>query len=88
MTEAIILHPQVCSWLGQSVLAPFVSSYINYLRSQRYTERTQRGYTYGVAHFAHRLSAQRIGLSGLDEEAVRAVWRQVFFPVNDNLNYR
>ena len=72
MTEAIVLHPQVRSWLGQSVLTPFVSSYINYLRSQRYTERTQRGYAYGVAHFAHWLSFQRIGLSDLDEETVRA----------------
>jgi hypothetical protein len=72
MTEAIVLHPQVRVWLGQSALAPFVSSYINYLRSQRYAERTHRGYTYGVAHFAHRLSAQPIGLSGVDEEAARA----------------
>ncbi len=71
MTEAIVLHSQVRSWLVQSVLTPFVSSYISYLRSQRYTERTQRGYVYGVAHFAHWLSAQRVGLSGLDEEAVR-----------------
>ncbi len=72
MTEAIVLHSQVRSWLGQSVLTSFVSSYISYLRSQCYTERTQRGYVYGVAHFAHWLSAQRVGLSGLDEEAVRA----------------
>lgn len=61
MTEAIFLHSQVRSWLGQSVLTPFVSSYISYLRSQRHTERTQRGYVYGVAHFAHWLSAQWIG---------------------------
>lgn len=72
MIQAIVMHSQVRFWLRSSVLAPHVSSYITYLRRQRYTERTQRGYTYGVAHFAHWLSAQRVSLSNLDEEAVRA----------------
>jgi site-specific recombinase XerD len=72
MIQAIVMHSQVRSWLHRSVLAPHVSSYITYLRRQRYTERTQHGYTYGVAHFAHWLSARQISLSSLDEEAVRA----------------
>ncbi len=72
MIEKIVVHSQVRSWLRCSVLEPHVSGYITYLRAQRYTERTQRGYVYGIAHFAHWLSAQRVSLSSLDEEAIRA----------------
>ena len=72
MIQAIVMHSQVHFWLHSSVVAPRISSYITYLRRQRYTERTQRGYTYCVAHFAHWLSARRISLSSLDEEAVRS----------------
>ena len=72
MDEEIVVHSQVRSWLRCSILDPYVSKYITYLRAQRYTERTERGYAYSVAHFAHWLSTQRISLSSLDEEAIRA----------------
>lgn len=42
MNEKYVVHPQVRSWLQQSIADPHVSKYIAYLRDRRDSTNTER----------------------------------------------
>lgn len=66
------------SWLSRSardlpsdsVLTPTIAAYIRYLIDQGYASSTIGGYVRSIAHFAHWLKCQRIGIDGLNEAVV------------------
>ena len=65
------------NWLIDSPLESVVSSYIQELRSQRYTERTIRIYLGCLAHFGFWLKAGELELAHVDVSLVKVVSRQV-----------
>jgi integrase len=71
MDEVNIVPLQTRSWLMDSVLGPYVPEYRSYLLGRRYAVNTTRIYVYCVAHFAHWVTAERLGLDRIDEEAAQ-----------------
>lgn len=61
-----IVSATPAAWLRDSVLAPFVPAYVEYLTARQYTQSTTRNYLSCVAHFAHWCHARRIDLGALD----------------------
>ena len=72
MDEVNIVPRQTRSWLMDSVSDPHVPEYCSYLSARRYAVHTTHIYVYCVAHFAHWLTAERLGLDHIDEEAAGA----------------
>jgi integrase len=59
-------HDAFDARLAGSVLQPFISDYCAYLRRGRYATSTTRVYLRCVAHFAHWLTAEIVGLSAVN----------------------
>jgi integrase/recombinase XerD len=70
MSKEIVVQPQPCAWLEDSVLQPYVSRYEAHLCRGRYAPSTQRIYLCCVAHFAHWLTGERYGLSTIGKALV------------------
>ena len=69
MVDDSDLKPWTRAMLGGSVLEPYISDYRSRLIKRRYAATTQRGYLYCVGHFARWLTAEKIGLDGINEVA-------------------
>jgi hypothetical protein len=65
------LTPQIAATLVGSVLEPYVAEYRSKLESSRYAANTRYVYAGCIGHFARWLTAERIGLEGVNEEAGR-----------------
>jgi integrase/recombinase XerD len=65
------LTPQIAATLVGSVLEPYVAEYRSKLESIRYAANTRYVYAGCIGHFARWLTAERIGLEGVNEEAGR-----------------
>lgn len=65
--KPIILQPEPQAWLSSSILSPYQDRYVARLRGDRYSYNVIRVYLASVAHFAHWLSEQHIGLSSLSK---------------------
>jgi hypothetical protein len=70
MEVGLRLQPHTRAWLKQSALDAHVSEYWAYLEVHGYAASTQRVYLGCVAHFAHWMRLERLGLKRLDEDAV------------------
>jgi site-specific recombinase XerD len=70
MEVGLRLQPHTRAWLKQSALDAYVSEYCAYLEVHGYAASTQRVYLCCVAHFAHWMGRERLGLKRLDEDAV------------------
>jgi hypothetical protein len=70
MADEISIQPQPRVWLASSVLEPYVSAYDEHLQRGRYAPNTRRVYLCCVAHFACWLTAERYGLSAINEIAI------------------
>jgi integrase/recombinase XerD len=70
MEVGLRLQPHTRAWLKQSALDAHVSEYCAYLEVHGYAASTQRVYLCCVAHFAHWMRRERLGLKRLDEDAV------------------
>jgi site-specific recombinase XerD len=70
MEVGLRLQPHTRAWLKQSALDAHVSEYCAYLEVHGYAASTQRVYLCCVAHFAHWMREERLGLKRLDEDAV------------------
>jgi integrase len=64
-------HDAFDARLTGSVLQPFISDYCTHLRRGRYAASTARVYLRCVAHFAHWLTAENVGLSAVNAVAGR-----------------
>jgi site-specific recombinase XerD len=71
MDEVNIVPRQTRSWLMDSVLGPYVPDYCSYLSARRYAVHTTHIYVYCVAHFAHWLTTEQLGLDRIDEQAAQ-----------------
>lgn len=65
------LHAVPASWLHDSVLAPYVAGYWDYLSRRGYADHTAKVYVYCVAHFARWLRRRRIAACDLTDDLVR-----------------
>jgi site-specific recombinase XerD len=70
MEVGLRLQLHTRAWLKQSTLDAHVSGYCAYLEAHGYAASTQRVYLGCVAHFAHWMRRERLGLKRLDEDAV------------------
>ena len=70
MEDGLRLQPHTRAWLGQSALEAHVSEYCAYLSSRGYAPSTRRIYLGCVAHFAHWMRREKLGLKRLDDGAV------------------
>lgn len=70
MEDELRLQPHVREWLEQSAINAQVSGYSVHLESRGYAPITRRVYLCCVAHFAHWMRRERLGLKRLDEDAV------------------
>jgi len=71
MDKTVVSHPQVLSWLRESILDPHVATFLAYLRDRRYARQTQHSYICAMAHFARWLSLEKTRLPHLNEQVVR-----------------
>jgi integrase/recombinase XerD len=71
MDKTVVAHPQVLSWLRESILDPHVATFLAYLRDRRYARQTQHSYICAMAHFARWLSLEKTRLPHLNEQVVR-----------------
>jgi integrase/recombinase XerD len=69
MDQVNIVPLQTRAWLMDSVLGPYLADYCAYLLGRRYAMHTMRVYVYCVAHFAHWVTAEQLGLDAINEEA-------------------
>ncbi|WP_316157457.1 tyrosine-type recombinase/integrase [Cupriavidus sp. BIC8F] len=65
------LHAAPASWLRDSVLAPYIGGYCQYLVRRGYADHTVRMYLYCVAHFARWIRRRRIAACDLTDDVVR-----------------
>jgi integrase len=70
MEVGLRLQPHTRAWLKQSALDAHVPGYCAYLEVHGYAASTQRVYLCCVAHFAHWMRGERLGMKRLDEDAV------------------
>ena len=70
MDKTVVAHPQVLSWLRESILDPHVATFLAYLRDRRYARQTQHSYICAMAHFARWLSLEKTRLPHLNEQVV------------------
>jgi integrase len=70
MDVSLPLQPHTRAWLRQSALATHVAGYWTRLQSRGYATGTRRAYLGCIAHFAHWMRRERLGLKRLDEDAV------------------
>ena len=70
MDDSLPLQPHTYGWLRQSALETHVASYWTHLETHGYAASTRRVYLGCIAHFAHWMDLERLGLKGLDENAV------------------
>ena len=54
-------------WVRNSILAPLIDTYINYLISLGYSGQSIRTYAHSVAHFAYWLGENKISLERINE---------------------
>lgn len=59
-------------WFVNTEVGVSADAYVQYLQDRGYAPSTIDSYVQGVAHFGHWLTAQRIGISQLDEQLIRA----------------
>ena len=69
MNEQVV-HSQVLRWLRQSILEPYVSLYLTYLRDHQYAKQTKHSYLCAVAHFAYWLTIEKTSLLQLGKQTV------------------
>ena len=70
MDVGLPLQPHTCAWLRKSALATHVAGYWTRLVSRGYAAGTRRVYLGCIAHFAHWMRRERLGLKRVDEDAV------------------
>ncbi len=70
MDVSLPLQPHTRAWLKESALAAHVAGYWTRLQSRGYAAGTRRVYLGCIAHFAHWMRRERLGLKRLDEDAV------------------
>jgi integrase/recombinase XerD len=70
MDDSLPLQPHTRAWLKESTLAAHVAGYWTRLQSRGYAAGTRRVYLGCIAHFAHWMRQERLGLKRLDEDAV------------------
>jgi integrase/recombinase XerD len=70
MDDSLPLQPHTHAWLKQSALKSHVAGYWTHLESRGYAASTRRVYLGCVAHFAHWMRRERLGLKRLDEDTV------------------
>lgn len=70
MDVSLPLQPHTRAWLKESALSAHVAGYWTRLQSRGYAAGTRRVYLGCIAHFAHWLRQERLGLKRLDEDAV------------------
>ena len=70
MDDSLPLQPHTHARLRQSALKTYVAGYWTYLESRGYAASTRRLYLACVAHFAHWMHRERLGLRRLDEDSV------------------
>jgi site-specific recombinase XerD len=63
------LQPHTRAWLRESALAAHVAGYWTRLQSRGYAAGTRRAYLGCIAHFAHWMRRERLGLKRVDEDA-------------------
>jgi integrase/recombinase XerD len=70
MDVGLPLQPHTCAWLRKSALATHVAGYWTHLVSRAYAAGIRRVYLGCIAHFAHWMRRERLGLKRVDEDAV------------------
>lgn len=70
MEDGLRLQPHMRAWLEHSALETHVSEYCAYLASRGYAPSTRRIYLGCVAHFAHWMRREKLGLKRLVDGAV------------------
>jgi len=70
MDVGLPLQPHTRAWLRKSALATHVAGYWTRLQSRGYAAGTRRVYLGCIAHFAHWMRQERLGLKRVDEGAV------------------
>jgi integrase len=70
MDIGLSLQPHTRAWLRKSALATHVAGYWTRLQSCGYAAGTRRVYLGCIAHFAHWMRQERLGLKRVDEGAV------------------
>src|SRR5262245_27909496 len=74
--DQLLLKTSRWPWLIDGPLGIAVAPYVNYLRTQRYSEHTVNHYLTSIAHFSYWMRARGLKLSNLDEILVNRFLRR------------